>query len=336
MFNVKDLELHIPQDVDFNWGETHYFGWYLPEERIFANIYQVARPGVGAQVSDIVVYGFLTEKRWGAIHYDVSEHLPLVESYLDYKLPNGMAVKCVKPPRDYRIDYTGRNGTEFHLDYHGLMDPFDIHDADVNVRAQATKEKQEEHSGFGAGYRGHYDMTCEVKGEVVLGGRRFQVDCVDTIDHSWGPRQEHDMRALCWVHAHFGKDLTAHMILHRDPFGPPEQEYSLAHGYVLRNGVVHPIVSADVRAARMNGLQAVSMDAHITDTSGQTLDIQGSAVSGGDWTCYLQLIIFNTLHRWVNNHGQVGWGVSQDSWGTDAVCERNLKAYFDGKLTGIL
>ena len=41
-------------------------------------------------------------------------------------------------PRDYRIDYVGSDGTEIHVDYVGIMQPFDIHDRDENPLAGKT------------------------------------------------------------------------------------------------------------------------------------------------------------------------------------------------------
>jgi hypothetical protein len=324
VITAKDIDFHHKPGVSHEWAETNFFGFYIPEERLLGSIYTVARAGVGACVSEVIVYKGLSTDRMNVVHFDVSEHLPMPASYLDYRLPNGMHVRAVNAPRDYRIDYTGRNGTELHIDYLGLMDPFDIHDAAQNTRAAATESAQSEGSGFGEGYKGHFDQTAHVKGELKLGGRTYKIDCVDTMDHSWGPRPEYGMRTLCWMHAHFGKSLAVHMILHFKPDQPFEKQYELAHGYVLREGKVHPIVKARVRPDRV-GLQGVAMEVDVTDASGQAVSMRGGAIAGGAWPCYLCLHIYNTLHQRTTSDGRVGYGVAQDAWAIDAIAEQNLK-----------
>lgn len=321
----KDIDLHTPANVDHEWAETNFFGFYIPEERLLGSIYTVARAGTGACVSDINIHGSLSSDRLEVLHTDIAQHLPMPESFLDYRLPNGLHVKAVNAPRDYRIDYVARNGTEIHLDYVGLMDPFDIHDKSMNVRAQGNSTAQAANSGFGAGYSGHFDQTSHVKGELVMGGRRFAIDCVDTMDHSWGPRAEYNMKTMCWMHAHFGTDLAVHLILQFKPFAPRDRQYALAHGYVLRDGKVHSAVEATARADRM-GLQGVAMEVDVTDSSGRTLAIRGGAIVGAPWPCYLCLHPYNVLHRWVTAEGRVGYGVAQDVYALDAIAEQNLKA----------
>jgi hypothetical protein len=323
VITAKDIEFHHAAGVSHEWAETNFFSFYIPEERLLGSIYTVARAGLGACVSEFIVYRGLSSDRMNVVHHDVQEHLPLPRSYTDYTLPNGMHVKAVNAPRDYRIDYVGRNGTELHIDYVGLMDPFDIHDASQNTRAQSSASAQVEGSGFGEGYKGHFDQTAHVKGELKLGKRTYPIDCVDTMDHSWGPRAEYGMRTLCWMHASFGKGLTVHLILHFKPFAPRDQQYELAHGYVLREGKVTPIAKASVRADRA-GMQGVAMEVDVTDAGGLSLSMRGGAIAGAAWPCYLCLHIHNTLHQWVTHDGRMGYGVVQDAWTMESFAERNL------------
>ena len=302
MITAKDVDFHHAPGVNHEWAETNFFSFYIPEERLLGTVYTVVRAGLGVCVSEFIVYRGLATDRLNVVHYDVAEHLPMPSSYADYELPNGMHVKAVNAPRDYRIDYKGRNGAELHLDYLGLMHPFDIHDAPQNARA-------------------HGDAAAQ----LLLGGRSYKIDCVDTMDHSWGPRPEHGMHTFCWMHASFGKGLTVHMILHFKPFESRGKQYELAHGYVLREGRVSPVVKATVRADRL-GMVGVSMEVDVTDADGGTVSMRGGAIAGGNWPCYLCLNIANTLHQWTTSDGRTGYGVVQDIWTVDGIAERNLKA----------
>ena len=327
MITAKDIELHTPANANHEWAETNYFGFYIAEERLLGSIYTVARAGAHSCVSDIVIYSGLSEDRMSVLHFDVQQHLPMPKSFLDYKLPNGLHVKAVNPPRDYRIDYVSRCGTELHLDLVGLMDPFDIHDAHTNVRAHASQAEQEAHSGFGAGYRGHFDQTTHVTGVLKIGSRRLGIDCVDTMDHSWGPRPEYGMHSLCWMHAHFGKDLAVHLILHFHTNAALGEQYSLAHGYVLRDGTVYPVTQARVIPDRIGRL-GVAMTLDVVDSSGAKLSCTGGAVAGAPWNCYSVLHLSNTLFQWTSAGGRVGYGVVQDAYPIDAQAALNVKARF--------
>ena len=325
MIIARDIDFHHAAGVNHEWAETNFFSFYVPEERLLGSIYTVARAGLGVCASEFIVYRGLAGDRMNVVHYDVQEHLPLPPSYSDYHLPNGMHVRAVNAPRDYRIDYTGHNGNELHIDYVGLMDPFDIHDSHQNTRAQATAAAQVEGSGFGEGYKGHFDQTAHVKGELKLGKRTYKIDCVDTMDHSWGPRAEYGMHTLGWMHASFGKGLTVHLILHFKPFAARDQQYELAHGYVLREGKVTPLAKAAVRADRL-GMQGVAMELEVTDADGRALKLRGGAIAGGAWLCYLGLHIQNTLHQWTTDDGRTGYGLVQDVWTMEDIAQRNLAA----------
>jgi hypothetical protein len=325
VITARDMDFHHAAGVNHEWAETNFFSFYIPEERLLGTVYTVVRAGLGVCVSEFIVYRGLAADRMNVVHYDVTEHLPMPKSYADYELPNGMHVKAVNAPRDYRIDYKGRNGTELHIDYVGLMDPFDIHDASQNARAHGDASAQAAGSGFGEGYKGHFDQTAHVTGELVLGGKTYRIDCVDTMDHSWGPRPEHDMHTFCWMHASFGKDLTVHMILHFKPFESRASQYELAHGYVLRDGKVNPIVKAKVASDRV-GILGVSMEVDVTDAAGGTVSMRGGGIAGGAWICYLCAHISNTLHQWTTSDGRTGYGVVQDIWSMDGIAARNLEA----------
>lgn len=325
MITARDIDYHHGNEVDHEWAETNFFGFYIPEERLLGSIYTVARAGTGACASEFIVYRGLSQDRMNVVHYDVQEHLPLPKSLADYRLPNGMQVRAVNAPRDYRIEYTGREGTELKLDYTGLMEPFDIHDASQNVRAAKTDSARAAGSSFGEAYKGHFDQTSHATGSLKLGGRTFAIDCIDTMDHSWGPRPEYGMKSQCWLHGHFGPDLVVHLILSFKPWAAREQQYELAHGYVLRDGAVHAVTRATVVADRVN-LQGIAMSVDVTDCTGRSVSMRGGAIAGGAWPAYLTLHTHNTLHQWTTDSGQLGYGVVQENWPMDKIAARNLAA----------
>lgn len=43
MFNDKDIKFHTPHDVAFDWAETGYFNFYIPEENSVLGIGRIGR-----------------------------------------------------------------------------------------------------------------------------------------------------------------------------------------------------------------------------------------------------------------------------------------------------
>ena len=91
----------------------------------------------------------------------------------------------MEPPRRFRIDYVSPDGTEIHVDWVGLMEPFDIHDPTHSPQAGGAYDI---HSDLEPGEKrpfGHGDMTGRVTGTMTVGGREFEVDSVERMDRSW-------------------------------------------------------------------------------------------------------------------------------------------------------
>ncbi len=80
------------------------------------------------------------------------------------------------------------------------MLPFDIHDPALDpMCASGTAAGK---FAWGTAYNGHFDQSGHVTGEVRVRGKRYAIDCVSTMDHSWGPRPERGKPNMSWLHAH--------------------------------------------------------------------------------------------------------------------------------------
>lgn len=121
MITDKDLEYHHTDSDDYTWAETYYLPISLPQERIFGHVYVCTRPVLGSMSADIRFIGAVCSTEFEMLYSDVQYHLPAPKRFSRIEAPNGLTVLAVKPPRDYRIDYVGRDGTEIHLDMVGLM-----------------------------------------------------------------------------------------------------------------------------------------------------------------------------------------------------------------------
>ena len=91
MITDQDVSYHTPAACPHDWAETSYFYFYVPEARVMAWIYFVARPGVGAMVCDVQVIGDLSTSPLGAWYTDIQQHLKLPPRFEQFTLSNGLS-----------------------------------------------------------------------------------------------------------------------------------------------------------------------------------------------------------------------------------------------------
>lgn len=297
MIDAADAEFHAPESSD--WAETNYFGFYVPEERLNVGVYALFRPQLGIVLSTVCLNSRFSYEPWCADYADMQAHIPLPSGarLTDYTLANGLSVRSDDPNMHWVIDYTGRSsGCEIHVDYQALMAPFDIHDPAQDPMARRAAAEHADDYAWGTAYNGHFDQTGLFRGEVRLRGRRYKVDCVSTMDHSWGPRPESTSATMSWFHAHFGPDLSIHTIFSFDAAsGGSKLEF--AHGYVLQDGHVHGIEQAQATTVR-HGFYPARISAEVRDTSGQTYRYEGSALTSYPWLSWPNVCGHNALMRW--------------------------------------
>lgn len=322
MIKPEDVEYHTPADADHRHAETNWFCFHVPEEKLMAIIYTVARKAVGVQSCDISLYGALVDNRAETLYLDTQMALPAPPKLSEYTTANGLYVKAVNPPRDYRVDYVGYDDTEIHVDFKGLMEPFDIHDPDHSPMAKATTEEQHAGAGMGSGYGGHFDLTGHYSGTLKIRGREYEVDCVETMDHSWGNRAEIDVPTMGWSHAHFGKDFAIKWINHWDPGKPVDQQQSLAHGYVMEDGQAYGLTDMKLYTNRI-GSVITSVEVHVTDKRGKKFHAVGTAQAGGPWICYASSLVYAAQCRWTLDDGRVGYGLASEITSLQALTRRH-------------
>lgn len=315
MITAADVDFHPVPDGDPTWGETNFFGFYVPERNLCGSVYVVTRRQLGVASSHIVFYDRVSLSRKDCVYLDCRQHLPVPEKLSDYALTNGLSVRSVDPPRDFEMRYLGTDGTSLELQFEALMDPFDIQD---HLPAKGGAGDRLTTSS----YKGHFDMTGRLTGVLEIKGEQIPIDCVDTIDHSWGPKAENDKAMACWMHAHFGPDYVLHAIFMFDPAAPPDQEYSFVSGYLLADGEVSPLANGHAIAARTDFL-GVSMDITFTDSTGTAHRILGGAIAATNVPWFSSKDVHYALHRWTTLDGRVGYGCVQESFQLDTWCRRN-------------
>src|SRR5690606_18645928 len=132
-----------------------------------------------------------------------------------------------------------------------------------------------------------------VTGTLMLRKRRLKVDCLATIDHSWGPRLERDNSSAVVVQAYFNDQVAIHLLAGFDP--RTEQAIGPAyHGYVLQGGDVRGIVAAEGRVQRTKMFPS-AIDVSLADETGRTYSLSGHMKNWAPWAPYTSVIYYSGL-----------------------------------------
>lgn len=305
MIRPEEADFQFSNTSPYDWCETNFFPFAVPEAGISGSFYTLTRPVLGVCMSDVTVQDRIAPAWENQLYVDNQQHLPCPKSLLDYSLPNGLSVKAVEPLKLYRIDYLGIDDTEMHVEFRSLMEPFDMNDPAMDPMAADRIGK----GWGGAAFSGHYEITGRITGEARIRGKSYKVDYVDTLDRSWGPRKERDNSNATWIHGSFGERLTVHAFMAIDPaktnaFGP------LISGYVLEDGKLYGLVSARGHAERW-GIFPMSNVFEVTDTRGKTFQFTAATISASPWAPFPSMIYTQAFQRW-NHGGEIGYGVQQD------------------------
>jgi hypothetical protein len=321
MIRASDVAFHTPSNVTYDWAETTYFSVYIPEGNITAWVYIVMRAGVGAAMADIEVINGIRRKPLDANYFDMQQHLPLPARLDDFTLPNGLSIKTSNQPRDYQIDYIGVDDTELHWTARGLMEPFDINDPAMDPRAAPGDIA---HSGFGAAYANHFDMTAHITGTIKIRGKTHAVDCVTTMDHSWGPRNERQLKPMGWINANFNQQTAFSTIWSFDPLARGWEQFGFAHGYALINGKVRGLKSGRQRAVRQGPFPS-GYEMIVTDINDDEHLLIGQTIAQIPWSCYSNSMAMATTVRW-HYAGLTGVGLAQENWPLDRLTGHDFGA----------
>jgi hypothetical protein len=303
-----DAQFHHPTSDDPLWGETNYFGLYVAEVPMNIGVYGLFRQNVGTVVTNVSVNSGRVTMPWAADYWDAWAQVPIPESLLDYQLGNGLHVVCIEPNRVWDVSYEHEDVCSLHFRYTALMDPYDINDPNEDPLA-AGKDMD---LTWGHAYAGHFDETGHFQGELWLRGKRYAIDCVSTMDHSWGIRAERQTSRLCWLHGHFSEDFAVHGLFDFDPSGGPDAPtpLRLTHGYVLDSGKAVGLKAGAGRTERCD-FYAQRLRLEVTDAADREWELTAEGLTTFPWQAWPGTVGHNVLARW-ECAGQVGYGEIMD------------------------
>ena len=226
---------------------------------------------------------------------------------------------CVEPNQVWDVGYADPvAGLDLRFRFTGLMEPYDINDP-----AQDPLAAERDMSlTWGHAYAGHFDLTGRCEGEITLRGRTLPIDCVTTMDHSWGIRAERQTSRLSWMHAHFSPDFALHAMFDFPTDGGPDaaSPLSLTHGYVLDRGKVYGLRAGSGTSHRA-GFYPETITLTVTDVADRTWELAGTALTTFPWQAWPGTVGHNALHRWSCD-GRTGYGECMDFIGLGKLITR--------------
>ncbi|MDV6282551.1 hypothetical protein [Rhodococcus jostii] len=324
MIKPEDADFHPNDPVQKRWAETIGFWFAIPEERIYGNIYVLARPNVGATISSINVVQGHNSDPFGVDFTDPHMHVPCPDSMVKFSLENGLSVEVDAPPTGYHFEYESLAGVcSMDMRLEGSMPAWDPNDPSENPLLSVDPE----HSDLGLGDAwagGHLDFLGRVTGTLELRGKKYTIDSMGGMDRSWGTRTELGQAAISYVHIPFDENFGIHLVMalnHDDDevsYGP------LRFGYVYEAGKVHGITSAQMEGSQVD-LLPTSNRIRVTDERGRTYEVYGSAVASAPWYTFSpSYVTFQALMRYELD-GRVGYGLMADTWGIEYLAERTSR-----------
>ena len=320
MITEADLQFHIPSDIPYNWAETGYFNFYIPDANIFVWMYYVHRAGLGVTISDIEIIDCWSRDLVDSVYVDHTNHNPLPENATWFSLPSGLSFEASSLSR-YHVKYDSA-GIFIDVEFDAIMPPYDIHDPEMDPMAVADEKLAIAQSGFGTAYASHFDMSVRAHGSLKIGEKKYSVDCVSTMDHSWGPRPENGFHPLTWTNAHFGADYAVHAMFAFDKDAAPGQQHTFRHGYAVVNGKVRGFKSASASTVR-DGYYPTYIEMRMIDVDDREHVVHGPMICHCPWQVYGNCFSpMGMVKWWSPDRTEPGYGTYFDSWPINTIRAR--------------
>src|SRR3954470_8154546 len=229
MIVAADEQLHEP-GADEHWQESYYFNWADREGRSFG----LARWGINPASRKID--GVLLTMRDGQPEFiypagglDMGDHEhPPAEFGLRAK---GLSFTMREPLARWHIGLAGRDTID--LTWTAFHDAHDYHDG---LRALGAADEDL------ALAPAHFEQCGEVRGEVRLAGKAYEIEGLGHRDKSWGARDWNAITGWEWLSAQFGEDLAFNATV----WYPPDSEETIPGGFVTRDGENRALVATKV------------------------------------------------------------------------------------------
>ncbi len=293
--------------------ETQYLGFSVPEENIHAIGYCWHHPNLKVVTGGVFAWQGIKRNTPAAELCDVRAFMKdtaLAKDLHEYRLDNGYGVKVIEPLKHLHMTYADaerQNSIDLH--YEAVAPPV----------------------MFGSGC--HFEQPMRVRGDLVLRGKKYQVDCYNVRDRSWGktrPENNMPMPPYSWATAVFNEKFSFNCSVFDQAEGNPELagtrfalpvDRTLSGGWLIYDGVLGCLTSVQKRVVRDPVTRwPLSAELDMTDDRGRTVKLRGKMISACPWQVWPNLIFLVALMHWTCE-GMDAYGDFQEGFWNDYLNE---------------
>ncbi|HEX5784650.1 MAG TPA: hypothetical protein VFY35_07980 [Burkholderiaceae bacterium] len=292
--------------------ETQYFGFSVPEAQIHALCYLWHHPRLKLVSGGLMVFqGIKPVAQFSELHdyRNFMSDAPLNGDLHEYRLEHGYGVKIIEPLKRLHLSYDNpAQHNAVNLQFEGLLPP--VMFADGN----------------------HFEQAMHVTGELLLRGQRYEVDCYNVRDRSWGkPRPERHMPLppMSWMTAVFSPDFAVSCCmmdqasqnpeLQGTPFAIPDDQ-TLSGAWLHRDGKLGRVVRAQKRVQRApTTFLPMEVEFSVVDEFDRQVSVRGTLIAAnGSCPVWPNAYQHHPLMRW-ECEGLVTYGDCQEAFWSDYI-----------------
>lgn len=246
-----DERLHAVEDPSEHWSDSLYFNAWDPATGTFLMTRIAVLANAGRVTAGMVVWCDGTPTY--AFGRELGEIPP---TDWDVMAVDGLTYRMLECRQAWAVQLADGDH-QAHLEWHGLGEAvsYDGHPAGPLPRDVAW---------------GHYEQTCRVTGDLVLGGQRTRFDGFGQRDHSWGFRHWAGLHQWHWVTGFFpdGRGFNVFEVQRHDGT-------TTTNGYVLGRAASQYVVGADRELVRADDGGASSYRLTMALADGEVCTVTG-------------------------------------------------------------
>jgi hypothetical protein len=313
---------------------THFFECAVPEAGISIFTYIRYLPVYGMCQGGVLIYQgldnlVLTDLAYS--DYRLAMPWPTVEG-TSFTTAQGLRIEFVEPGRVARITFRSPDGGT----------SIDVTATAVTPLAVRGHVLPDEGVNL-AETSGGSEQFLHYAGELVLHGVRHEVDCHWIRDRSWRQVRRETRESslhppLCWTPVWFDEDFAFNAMGFeapdtapwRDAFDIPADRPTHVFAWVARKGEVRGVRRVHRRDLERHPiyLHPLRTELEIEDDQGEVSRVTGEAIAFAPLPQWYNVSTHESLMRWTDDRGKVGFGPAQTIWNWKAqAAMRSLRSH---------
>lgn len=286
------------------WTESSWFSFAIPERDICGLFWTHFRPNMNCLCGGPAMWDRSGQHVWEFPFFDwQTMRLPpegrfgIDYNKYDFVTPWSLSLQMVEPLKRYRLGYD-REGFKLDLLFTAIAPP--------NVMNKPPLEQLQR------AFKVHFEQPGRIEGTVELDGERYEVDCFSIRDGGHGPRFLENSRpgAYAWSTA---DEKTGWHIL-----APNAAEGHVAEavgGYILRDGVLSPLVEGSRRVLERSGPRPSVVAITARDELDRELQAIGREQAPAEFMLFSDRGQWWTLYQWDYDGFTNAVGEDQEYYG---------------------